>query len=89
MSDEMPTAHEYIMQLLPADIIFKCDAVKEKIVRCRDCKYMETIDLSSHFDGDHKHDRQECNRIRSFDCFFMPVELDGFCSWGEMRGDHD
>lgn len=59
------------------------------IVRCRDCKYMETVDLSSHFDGDHKHDQQQCNRIRSLDCFFMPVELDGFCSWGEMRGDHD
>ncbi|MBF4808157.1 MAG: hypothetical protein HXK26_05630 [Lancefieldella rimae] len=61
----------------------------EPIVRCRDCKYMETVDLSSHFGGDHKHDQQECNRVRSFDCFFMPIELDGFCAWGEMRDDHD
>lgn len=61
----------------------------KQIVRCRDCKYMETVDLSSHFGGDHKHDQQECNRVRSFDCFFMPIELDGFCAWGEMRDDHD
>ena len=46
-----------------------------------------TADLSSHFGGDHKHDRQECNRVRSFDCFFMPVELDGFCAWGERKED--
>ena len=59
----------------------------EEIVRCRDCKYIETVDLSSHFDGDHKHDQQQCNRIRSLDCFFMSVELDGFCSWGERRGE--
>lgn len=59
------------------------------IVRCRDCKYMETVDLSSYFGGDHKHDQQQCNRIRSLDCFTMPVELDGFCAWGEMRDDHD
>ncbi|MCR5631359.1 MAG: hypothetical protein K6F24_05310 [Atopobiaceae bacterium] len=45
MSDEMPTAHEYIVQLLPADIIFKCDTVKEKIVRCRDCIYYDTVHL--------------------------------------------
>lgn len=42
MSDEMPTAHEYIVQLLPADIIFKSDDVKEKIVRCRDCRFWAT-----------------------------------------------
>lgn len=59
----------------------------KQIVRCRDCKYMETVDLSSHFDEDHKHDQQQCNRIRSLDCFFMPVELDGFCAWGERKED--
>lgn len=59
----------------------------EPIVRCRDCKYMETVDLSSHFDGDHNHDQQQCNRVRSLDCFTMPVELDGFCAWGERKED--
>lgn len=67
------------------DGVSKLWLTKEPIVRCRDCKYMETVDLSSHFDGDHKHDQQQCNRIRSLDCFFMPVELDGFCSWGKRK----
>ena len=71
------------------DGVSKLWFTNEPIVRCRDCKYMETVDLSSHFGGDHKHDHQECNRVRSFDCFFMLVELDGFCAWGEMRDDHD
>lgn len=71
------------------DGVSKLWLTNKPIVRCRDCKYMETVDLSSHFDGDHKHDQQQCNRIRSLDCFFMSVELDDFCSWGEMRGDYD
>lgn len=57
------------------------------IVRCRDCKYIGTVDLSSHFGGDHKHDQQQCNRIRSLDCFTLSVELDSFCAWGERRSD--
>lgn len=44
MSDEIQL-HEYIVQLLPADIIFKSDDVKEKIVRCRDCIYYDTVHL--------------------------------------------
>lgn len=57
----------------------------EQIVRCRDCKYIETVDLSSHFGGDHKHDQRQCTRLRSLDCFTMPVDLDDFCSFGERK----
>lgn len=57
----------------------------ELIVRCLDCKYIETVDLSSHFDGDHRHDQQQCTRLRSLDCFTMPVDLDDFCSFGERK----
>ena len=75
MSDEMPT-HEYIVQLLPADIIFKSDAVKEKIVRCRDCS--------------HKHYNPLCGYICDNFGFVIPDDdLDGFCAWGERSDDHD
>lgn len=57
----------------------------EDIVRCRDCKHLETVDLSAHFDGDHTHNQHRCIRLRSLDCFTMPVDLDDFCSFGERR----
>lgn len=75
MSDEIPTDYEYIVQLLPADIIFKCDdAVKEKIVRCRDCS--------------HQHYNPLCGYICDNFGFVIPDDnLDGFCAWGERYAD--
>lgn len=64
-----------------------CWLTDEPIVRCMNCKYMEIVDLSSHFDGNHKHDLRICNRLRSLYCFTIPVEIDGFCSWGDRRDD--
>lgn len=74
MSDEMLTDYEYIMQLLPADIIFKSDAVKEKIVRCRDCRT--------------RHYNPLCGHICDNFGFTIPNDnLDGFCAWGERKED--
>lgn len=64
-----------------------CWLTDQQIVRCMNCKYLEIVDLSSHFDGNHKHDQQQCNRLHGLDCSTMMVELDGFCSWGVRRDD--
>ena len=64
-----------------------CWLTDQQIVRCMNCKYLETIDLSSYFGGNHKHDQQRCNRLYGLDCLTTLVELDGFCSWGVRRYD--
>ena len=65
---------EVKMKLLLADIIFKRDAVKEKIVRCRDCS--------------HQHYNPLCGYICDGFGFVIPEDnLDGFCAWGERDAD--
>lgn len=51
------------------------------IVRCRDCKHMDTVDLSWIY-GDHRNDHCFCERLDDG----FGVEPDGFCAWGERRG---
>lgn len=56
---------------------------KERIVRCRDCRHMQTIDLSVYY-GEHKHDFDMCTRV---DGVQLNAEPDGFCAWGERKAD--
>ena len=49
--------------------------IRERIVRCRDCKYAEPMPLSY-------SDRLICAHFDD-----MSVEPDGFCAWGEQRGE--
>ena len=55
-----------------------------EVVRCRDCAFCDVTDLSGYFHGSHKHDKSLC--IRVDDTWFL-VKPDGFCAWGERRGD--
>lgn len=48
---------------------------RERVTRCRDCKHAEPMPLSF-------SDRLICAYIDD-----MSVEPDGFCAWGERRGD--
>lgn len=47
--------------------------LKERVVRCRDCKHYEP-NTYSHF---------TCKLLT------FHVEPDGFCAWGERKADHD
>lgn len=53
----------------------------EEIVRCRDCKYAEPDDSGRSY----YKDMLWCSELGGDDS--MPVEYDGFCAWGERRGD--
>lgn len=56
------------------------DAMRS-LVRCRDCKhYYETEEY--HPQGNY--DRRCC---KYFDTYDDEVEPDGYCKWGELRGD--
>ena len=59
-----------------------CDDVCKfvgSIVRCRDCKHVYVEDGAIHR---HWCDRKERGKQHSFVC-----HPDGFCAWGERRGD--
>lgn len=51
-----------------------------EIVRCKDCKYMDAVDLSWLY-GDHEHDHCFCERLDDD----FGVDPDGFCAWGERK----
>ena len=48
---------------------------KEEIVRCRDCKFC------------HKNycEKMTSPTVSPSDIFWVPVEPDGFCAWGERN----
>ena len=49
----------------------------EPIVRCRDCRKMRFNSI------------YRCHICGAFCSSIPDGDLDGFCSWGEMRDDHD
>ena len=57
---------------------------REEIVRCRDCKYYRFVDRSDIF-HDERHNDRYC--LRFVDGKRMEVEPNGFCAWGERRGE--
>ena len=56
--------------------------VRERIVRCRDCKHMCEHDLSAYY-GNHEYDQCSCCRL--LDPGAISVKPDGFCAWGETE----
>lgn len=54
----------------------------DKIVRCKDCKYMHEWDMASMF-GTYKI--YECEYWADSTWGSREIELDGFCSWGELK----
>lgn len=60
-------------------------AVRERVVRCRDCKHGEPFCDSSRHAG-----MIDCLHFAQWDYYddepgVCPVEPDGFCAWGEGR----
>lgn len=54
---------------------------KERIVRCRDCVHYYEAE-NYHPSGNYV---MRC--CKYFDAYNDEVEPDGFCAWGELRGD--
>lgn len=64
---------EYILNLAQEFVENYPDALREEIVRCRDCRYFNCLWTDCYV----------CKRNKEN---FMPfVEPDGFCAWGERR----
>lgn len=62
-------------------------AVRERIVRCRDCKHGYPFCDSSSYAG-----MIDCLHFAQWDYYddepgVWPVKPDGFCAWGERRGE--
>lgn len=79
----MNERREYIVE-------YECDGstmfemgLRDRIVRCRDCKHMHVYDVSSIY-GNHEHDTEFC--LRFVDGMRMTVEPDGYCWLGEREG---
>ena len=60
----------------------------EEIVRCRDCKHYQVVDEI--FDGEDDTAVYGCGilgwKVASYGCE-EPTDPDGFCAWGERKGD--
>ena len=70
---------EYIYDIYPIDEETWQGEPREPIVRCRDCAFMG-----------HDKDGAYCTHFECWLCgepSFTDVEPDGFCVWGERRGD--
>lgn len=70
---------EYIVEY-PDDIVSvshieECINVHERIVRCKDCKFINRYDMSCRR---WSHDNGVCYMAKH-------VSDDGFCAWGERR----
>ena len=61
---------------------------REEIVRCRDCKHYQVVDEI--FDGEDDTAVYGCGilgwKVASYGCE-EPTDPDGFCAWGERKGD--
>ena len=79
---------EYIVNMppyMPYDIRVELNAwyvESEPIVRCRDCKRF--IPQGTHRFDDGVVNKDTCSVIRGF---VVQIDPDGFCAWGERRGD--
>ena len=62
--------------------LYNMGVTDERIIRCRDCEYFHTWDLSQMY-GNHDNDVTYC--LRFVDGMRMEVEPDGFCKWGAHR----
>ena len=63
-----------------------------EIVRCRDCNFAFEFEFDEDWEG--WRGMLDCSHFREWDYYddapgHWPVEPDGFCSWGERRGDGD
>lgn len=58
---------------------------EERIVRCKDCKFYDTTGVYTDYTRDLQE--QNCYHFKDYEGSPMPVEPDGFCSWGERRDD--
>lgn len=69
---------EYIIETDDALYAINLPYLREEIVRCRDCvKCEESKAYSTWF----------CHRFSMCDSAGFPVEPDGYCKWGERRGE--
>ncbi len=75
---------EHVCELTAIDTETWDTKIREEIVRCRDCRRRQTIDLSVYYYGEHKHDLDICTRVNGVQ---LNAEPDGFCAWGERRMD--
>lgn len=74
---------EYIMRM-PSDMPYEIKAElnawyvnSEPIVRCRDCDYYDHWDASEPY-----REKHVCGHWD-----YLEIRPDGFCAWGERRGD--
>lgn len=60
--------------------------VRERIVRCRDCKYLDTPDWDEVLAAQHGEPPASCMRPDGDgDYMRFEIEPDGFCKWGERK----
>ncbi|ERL09834.1 hypothetical protein [Olsenella profusa] len=65
---------EYVAELMVADVLLGGDAVRERVVRCRECEHWGGL-----WDWDE---------AIGCDLADLPqADPDGFCAWGERRDD--
>lgn len=59
---------------------------RERIVRCRDCRYLDTPDWDEVLAAQYGEPPASCMRPDG-DGYYMrfDVEPDGFCKWGERK----
>lgn len=62
-----------------------------EVVRCKDCKHLIIANGRDypHFEGDMYcyPPNMDCNCIDGTDDYWLDVNPDGYCSWGERRED--
>ena len=62
--------------------------LSSEIVRCRDCRHYQVVDEI--FDGEDDTAVYGCGilgwKVASYGCE-EPTDPDGFCAWGERKGD--
>lgn len=59
---------------------------RERIVRCRDCKYLDTPDWDEVLAAQYGEPPVSCMRPDgNGDYMRFEIEPDGFCKWGERK----
>ena len=90
-----PYTDDYVPYVHYEDMV-KCvsnmpNADVVEVVRCRDCKHLRVAnnDDWSHFEGDmYCYPRNmNCDQCVGTDVYWLDVNLDGYCKWGERRED--
>ena len=82
---------EYIVEY-PDDLVAEvrieeCINVRERIVRCKDCKNSWTDERVGFDDDFDEYWRTDwfCTHPKTTEPSSLEVEPDGFCKWGERR----